>query len=346
MGDRGFGSRPGWMIAVGAAALLCTLLIVGAPAQAAPRPAPAAGCPTAGPAEMEAIARAYFAAFNSGDVAALDALLAADYRQPQGAVVTPQDRALHLERLRAVRSGFPDGVFTIRWMIVDGDTVAVRHEFRGTQQGEYAGIAPTGRPVAVGAFHVHRIVCGQIAETWNAGDGLGLLRQLGAIPGPATTDPGDEPRPVAATTRTPCPATTPAQNTTAARRWYTEALNQGRFNVLDQIVAGDVVHHAALFVDLVGREAVADTLRLFGVGSVGFPDIQYTIDGVVASGDMVLVRWTGRGTHRGEFLGIPATGAGVAWSGMNAFRFACGVIVEGWSEANGLQILRQIGGVP
>src|SRR5436309_10882133 len=62
--------------------------------------------PSAG--QVEAIARAYFAAFNSGDVAALDALLAPDYRH-HGAIVTSQDRALHLQRMREVREGFPDG---------------------------------------------------------------------------------------------------------------------------------------------------------------------------------------------------------------------------------------------
>ena len=78
----------------------------------------------------------------------------------------------------------------------------------------------------------------------------------------------------------------------------------------------------------------------------GFPDIRYTVDAVHAVGDTVLIRWTGRGTHTGPFLGFPPSGVAVDWSGMNAFRFACGVIVEGWSEANGLQVLRQIGALP
>jgi len=302
----------------------------------------AANCPAASEAEVEAIARAYFDTFNTGDRAALDALLTPDYRH-QGAVVASQDRALHLDRLDAVRKAFPDGVFTIDWLIVDGDTVAVRHTFRGTHQGEFVDVPASGKPVAVGAFHVHRIACSKIAETWNAGDALGLFRQIGAIPGPATT-PADEELPApAAPARASCPETTPEQNEAAARRWYDEVLNQGRFEVLNELLAEDVVHHAGVMVDLNGREETAGGLRAI---RAGFPDIQYTVDGVVAADDTVLIRWTGRGTHQGEFLGVPASGASVDWSGLNAFRIACGQVVEGWSEANGLAIMRQIGALP
>jgi steroid delta-isomerase-like uncharacterized protein len=299
--------------------------------------------PTA--AEAEAIARAYFDAFNTGDVDLLDRLLAPDYRH-QGAVVARQDRELHKERLLAVREGFPDGVYTLEWVLVDGDTVAVRHVFRGTQLGSFTGVAPTGRPVAVGAFHVHRLACGQIAETWNAGDALGLFRQLGqigALPGSPSTPADQELRGPATAARTPCPTTTPAQNAAAARRWYDHVLNQGRFEVLDEILAEDIVHHAAVMVDLVGRDLTGGGLRTL---LAGFPDIQYRVDAVYAAGDHVLIRWTGRGTQTGSFLGVPPTGRSIDWSGMNAFRFACGVIVEGWSEANGLEIFRQIGAVP
>ncbi len=109
---------------------ICLLPLIAAPAASAiPSPtSPTAGCPPATAAEVETIARRYFDAFNAGDVDALEALLAADYRH-QGAVVAMQDRSLHKERLLAVRSGFPDGVYTINWLIVDGDTVAVQGHF-------------------------------------------------------------------------------------------------------------------------------------------------------------------------------------------------------------------------
>lgn len=292
--------------------------------------------------QVEAIARDYFTAFNTGDVAALDALLAPDY-QHHGAIVTPQDRALHLDRLREVRTAFPDGTFTIEWLIVDGDTAVVRDIFRGTQQGTYTGIAATGRPVAVSAFHVHRVACGRIVETWNEADGVGMFRQLGVLPGPSTTPPDQEPHPSATTQRTPCPTTTRAQNIAAARRWVEDVMTNGRLEVLETLLAEDIVHHASINVDLVGRQDTSGFVRAI---LAGFPDLAERLEAAYAVDDMVVLRWSGRSTQAGPFAGFPASGNQVLWTGINAFRFACGVVVEGWSETNALDVLRQMGAIP
>lgn len=304
--------------------------------------ATAATCAPPAADEVLAIGRAYIEAFNQGDQQALGKLLAPTYRH-EVAIVVEQDRAKHLERLAAVRTAFPDGVFTVEWMIADQDMVGIRHRFTGTQLGPYNDVPASGKRVAVGAFHVHQIACGQIVQTWNAGDGLGLLRQIGALPGPATTPADQETAaPVPASTAD-CATTSPADNIAAARRWYDDVLNAGRFDILDELLADDVVHHAAMFVDRKGPEETAGSLRAI---RAGFPDIHYAIDGVVAEGDKVLIRWNGTGTQTGPFLGIAPSNAPVDMSGMNAFRFACGKIVEGWSEANSLTIMRQIGAAP
>ncbi|MBW3634331.1 MAG: ester cyclase, partial [Chloroflexi bacterium] len=135
-------------------------------------------CPATTEEDAEAIAEAYFAAFNAGDADALGALLAPDYRH-HGALVSEQDRSLHQERLRTNREALPDGQYELADIFAQDDLVAIRHIFTGTLQRPYAGVEPAGQPVAVRGVHIHRVACGQIVETWNSGDALGLLRQIG-----------------------------------------------------------------------------------------------------------------------------------------------------------------------
>lgn len=78
-------------------------------------------------------------------------------------------------------TAFPDVQMTIEDMIAEGDKVAVRYTFRGTQQGETQGIPPTGKYVNVPGIFICRCRDGKIVEEWDIWDDLGLLQQLGAI---------------------------------------------------------------------------------------------------------------------------------------------------------------------
>jgi len=151
------------------------------------------------------------------------------------------------------------------------------------------------------------------------------------------------PGPASAQEATPCPATTEAENEAIARRWTEEALNGQDLAVLDEILAADVVHDAGTFPARRGREAVEQTIVAI---LASFPDVRYSVDQVITEGDLVVVRWTGRGSHGGAYLGVPATGRPVELTGINLYRIACGRIAEGWSETDGVGILRQIGVLP
>jgi predicted ester cyclase len=82
-------------------------------------------------------------------------------------------------------AGFPDGRITVDDQIAEGDKVATRWTGRGTQTGEIAGIAPTGKEVTVTGTTISRIEGGLVIEEWNTWDTLGMLVQLGAVPAPA-----------------------------------------------------------------------------------------------------------------------------------------------------------------
>jgi predicted ester cyclase len=83
-----------------------------------------------------------------------------------------------------VFTAFPDMRAEIHDQVAEGDKVVTRKTFYGTQQGEFMGIPPTGKKVAFDVIDIFRIADGRILEHWFAGDMLGLMQQLGAVPAP------------------------------------------------------------------------------------------------------------------------------------------------------------------
>ena len=88
--------------------------------------------------------------------------------------------------LRAMRSGFPDIVFSIQEQVAEHDIVASRFEWTGTHRGEFLGIPATGRPVRVWGIVIDRLVDGRIKDTRILMDTFGMMAQLGVLPSPPT----------------------------------------------------------------------------------------------------------------------------------------------------------------
>lgn len=148
--------------------------------------------------------------------------------------------------------------------------------------------------------------------------------------------------PVAAQPADRCPATNLDAKKAIARGWH-ESLNQRNLDALDSVLASDIAHHSATFADTVGPAGVK---RILAAALTGFPDVRFTVEDVIAEGDLVAVRFQAEGTHLGEFQGYPPTGQPVVWTGINIFRIECGRIVESWSEVDGVGRLEQIGVLP
>lgn len=77
-----------------------------------------------------------------------------------------------------------------------------------------------------------------------------------------------------------------------------------------------------------------------------FPNMSLTADDVIVEGDMAAKRWTVRGTHTGEWMGIPATGKEIVTTGNNVFRIVDGKIAECWAESDALGLMQQLGVIP
>jgi len=77
-----------------------------------------------------------------------------------------------------------------------------------------------------------------------------------------------------------------------------------------------------------------------------FPDFELSIDDVIAEGDKVAARWTSRGTHQGELLGVPPTDKLITQEGMVFYRMSHARIAEVWFYADNLGLMQQLGVVP
>jgi len=135
------------------------------------------------------------------------------------------------------------------------------------------------------------------------------------------------------------------ENKRIVRRLFEEVMNRGNLALLDELVAPDYVDHdPANPPDLPpGREGLKQLISGY---RAAFPDMQMTIEEQVAEGDKVVTRWTTRGTHKGELMGIAPTGKQATVTGIFIDRVKNGKLVESWANWDTLGMLQQLGAVP
>ena len=88
----------------------------------------------------------------------------------------------YLAIIGMMRAGFPDIRWTLEEMIAEADKVAARFTMRGTHQGTFFGVPPTGKKIEAKAMNFYRLLDGQFVEEHGQPDLLGLLQQIGAVP--------------------------------------------------------------------------------------------------------------------------------------------------------------------
>jgi len=122
---------------------------------------------------------------------------------------------------------------------------------------------------------------------------------------------------------------------------FVTMLNEHDPELVDRFVATDYVNHNAFVPN--GREANRSFWAAF---FTALPDLTATAEDVVISGDRVVGRFVYRGTHAGEFMGIPASGKRVEMRSIDIWRVQNGMFAEHWDELNTLQLLQQMGALP
>ncbi len=134
------------------------------------------------------------------------------------------------------------------------------------------------------------------------------------------------------------------ENKEKARRFLEEAFNEGNLGVVDEIVASDyVLHDPAIPDEIRGPEGVKGFIQMY---RSAYPDTDITVEDQIAEGDDVVTRWTGRGTHQGEPMGIPPSGNRVELTGITVDRFSGGKFAESWTSYDALGTMQQIGAIP
>jgi steroid delta-isomerase-like uncharacterized protein len=131
-----------------------------------------------------------------------------------------------------------------------------------------------------------------------------------------------------------------AENKVFAFRILEEVFNRGNLSYIDEFFSPDIVIHDP-DKELRGLEQVKQGIARL---RMAFPDLHYTAEDVIAEDDKVVIRFRGRGTHRGEFRGAPATDKKMTYTGIMILRFVDNKVVDYWAVSDALGIFQQLGG--
>jgi predicted ester cyclase len=249
-----------------------------------------------------------------------------------------------IDLIRTWRTAFPDGRMEIDDIIVEGDTVAIRNTWYGTQDAEFYGIPPTGKSVAVTSVGIDRVQNGLVCEGWGELDMIGMMQQMGALPilGPGAAAAGESP------TWGPTRSSQGSGSSDANRSLlasFVEAMANADGDAAGGFVDSSFVDHSPGWgtSDLASVLAVQQALR------AAMPDLRYELDTtcMVSENDQVAGHSVVRGTHMGAPLyGAEPSGNELVWTHSDFVRVAGGKIVERWTATDMLTLFQQAGVFP
>ena len=135
------------------------------------------------------------------------------------------------------------------------------------------------------------------------------------------------------------------ENEALVRRYFEEIWDKGNLELIDELFTTNFVRHGptATEGEVRGLEGFKGVVGMY---RTAFPDLRVPIEDLIAEGDRVVSRWTARGTHQGELMGIAPTGNQASVTGMIVDRISGGRIEEEWVDYDTLHLMQQIGAVP
>jgi steroid delta-isomerase-like uncharacterized protein len=124
---------------------------------------------------------------------------------------------------------------------------------------------------------------------------------------------------------------------------YVDATNAGELDLFDLFVDEDYVENEPIPGQGMGREELKKAYVVF---NGPFPDLEYVFEDLIAEGDLVFGRGVISGTHKGDFMGVPATGKVIHWTGTRLFRLRNGQVMEGWINVDMMGMMQQMEVIP
>ena len=127
------------------------------------------------------------------------------------------------------------------------------------------------------------------------------------------------------------------------RRFIQEVINEKNTDKMDILIGENWLDHNPPPGAAPGVEGMKQMMGMF---FAAFPDLNVTIDQLIAEGDIVVGRMTNTGTHQGDLMGIAPTGKSVTFSEIHMVRIENGKAVEHWGNIDDLGMMQQLGVIP
>jgi predicted ester cyclase len=252
-----------------------------------------------------------------------------------------------IDLIKTWRTAFPDGRMEIDDLIVEGDTVAIRNTWYGTQSAEFYGIPASGKQVAVTSVGIDRVKEGLVTEGWGELDMVGMMQQMGALPivGPGAVAKGADPTWGPTASPTGDGAGSPDANKALLLRLIEALGNADEATVRELVDADAFVDHSPGW----GTGSLDSVLETHRTLWEAMPDLFFDVDesNMVCEGDQVAAHSVVRGTHTGKALyGVEPTGNELVWTHSDFVRISGGKVVERWTATDMLTLFQQAGVLP
>lgn len=296
--------------------------------------------------ENKALLRRFIELWNTGNLAMADEFVNPDLVDHTLLPGLPPGLAGFKLMVSGFRAAFPDLRISIDDLIAQEDKAAARVTFRGTQQGEFQGIPPTGNAFTMAAIGLLRFKKGEVVEHWATLDRLSLLTQLGVAPAQHNL-PYESLWPAGLSGSHNGQGNHPAANLTLVHRFFDEVCNGRRLAVAKELFAVDHRYHDPSIPGVAaGPAGIRQNPGPVVPYQNAFSDAHWHVEEMLAEGDTVVTRWYGTGMQDGDLPGIPAAGKQVFVPGMWWQRIVTGEIAESWQVWDTLGMLQQLGVIP